>query len=165
MAVNCAGLKYTLEVTGTESSGKALLPRLFSSCVKIPFEFLHDLIEEPKSRLLSVLLIYQLYRNRFTGHIIARQIIRLLGLPFPLLSSSISFSPPPPLSYYFFSSILSSFLRSRMLSFSLTDFICTLIIFFWRLLYSKRHFLVRFFFSLEILRPKLQSFRLKILLC
>lgn len=99
----CWGWNILLEVTGTEKV-PVKLPRLFSSCVKIPLEFLRDLIEEPKnpSSAFRSFLVRQLYRNRFTGHIIARQIFRLLGLPLPLLlSTQLSFS------YYLFSSTLS----------------------------------------------------------
>lgn len=138
---------------GTESSSKAPSPVLFSSCVKNPPGFPRDSIEELKPRSLSLFspgsptLPESIYGAYCTKYLSTPQSSSSASSLRQALSLLLSY-------YHLLPSAVSPFTHSRTLSFSLTGFTCTLVIFFWRLLYSKRHFLVRFFFFLEILRPQ-----------
>lgn len=126
-----------------ESSGKAPPALLFlrKNSAWVPRRLLIG-----ELRPLSILLVYKLHRNRFTGHIIARQIFRLLGFSLPPFLS-VKLSLALALSRIIFSPrLLSSF--TRTLSFSLTGFICILIIFFLAPFVFKKTFSSPFLFLL-----------------
>lgn len=138
-------LRWNILWKSRERKVPVKLPQLFSSCVRTPLKFPRDLIEELKPRSLSVLLF-----TNFTG----------IDLPGILLHTksydSLVFLSSPS------SSLVLSLLLDTLFFHTFTHalflshwFHLHTYNFFWRLLYSKRHFLVRFFFFLEIMRPNL----------
>lgn len=160
---NCTALlKYTLEVTGTESSGKALLGSSRASRFRLGFPATWSRNRNSARFPFS----WSLHRNRSTGHIIARQISRLLCILFRIFSPSSSLFLSLSLIHLFSPrhSLLISFIRSRMLPFSPTGFICTLTIFFGAFC-IKKTFSGQFLFSSWKSWDPLQSLRLKIPLC
>lgn len=140
---NHAVLKYTLEVIiysrGTECSSKTHynLLRLFDCCIKISFGFL-CVIEESKHIC-------------FSGYYRPESICRILlhanfstALWLSIFSASSLRQKSPFVSLPFVPRIFRAFIRAISPSLSLSDFTFTFIIFFWCLLYLKRHFLVHF---------------------
>lgn len=125
---------------GTECSSKTHynLLRLFDCCIKISFEFFFFcVIEESKH-----LFLWLSSTGINLPDIIARQFLDCsLALNFFVssLRQKNSFVSLP-----FFPRIFHTFIRAISPSLSLSDFTFTFIIFFWCLLYSKRHFLVHF---------------------
>jgi len=156
---NCAALKYTLEVTETESSVKT--PRLFSCVKTLRLGFSHDLwSRNRKLRLLFVLLVYHIPEiDRTLLH--AKSLIPF-GLLFHFslkLSSSFSLSPSlvscpryfSPLSYVHACPLSLSLVSSALIIFFLAPFQKDI---FWSVSFS----------SWKSWDP-LHSFRFKILLC
>lgn len=140
---NCATLKYTLEVTGTESSVKALRA---SSRVKISLGVSPRLdrgIETPPA--FSILLVYHIPEIDRAHYCTPN--LSTPRSPLPLfLSVKLSLSLSLSFVRLAFNTLPRLF-HTFTHPFSLTGFICTLIIFFWRLF--KKTFSGPFLFLLE----------------
>lgn len=146
---NHAALKYTLEVIIYPRERKVLVKlttiySILDCCIKIPIGFLR-VIEESKLHVCfpgyrrpeSIYWIL-LHANIFLDRSLALNFFSASSLRQALSLSLVSL----PLTLSFSASFVHSYAQS--LSLSLIDFTFTFIIFFWCLLYSKRHFLVRF---------------------
>lgn len=140
--------------SGTESSSKTHydLLRLLDCCIKIPWISSRDWgIETPR------LFLWLSSTGINLSDIIARQFLDCsLALNFFRFFSSFSSFISFPLTLSFSASLIHSYAQSLPLS---LWFYLHIYNFFWCLLYSKRHFLVRFFSwrSWHSLQPFIQT--------